>query len=95
MASVDRYDVFEYKFVGDKLEIMAPSQKVVRASIKAGKIKGSNAKVDDTVANLLAYIKLMGKKMFTTKFVYTRVKEPEPKKKAPAKKPVKTKAPAK
>ena len=91
IASVDRYDVFEYKFVGENLDIMAPNQKLIRTSIKEGKIKGSNAKVEDTVTNLLAFIKSMGKKMFTTKFVYTRVKDPEP----PAKKPAKAKSPAK
>ena len=90
IASVDRYDVFQYEFVGDNLDIMAPNQKFIRTSIKGGKIKGSDAKVDDTIENLLAFIKSVGKKMFTTKFRYTRVKDPEP----PAKKPAESKAPA-
>ena len=90
IASVDRYDIFQYKFVGDTLEIMAPDQKFIRTAIKNGKIKGKDAKTDDTVENLLAFIKSVGKKMFPKKFVYTRVKDPEP-----AKKPTKAKPPAK
>jgi hypothetical protein len=91
IASVDRYDIFQYKFVGDKLEILAPDQKFMRTSIKTGKIKGKDAKTDDTVENLLAFIKSVGQKMFPKKFVYTRVKDLE----SPKKKPAKPKAPAK
>jgi len=97
IASVDRYDIFQYKFVGDTLEILAPDQKFIRTSIKAGKIKGKDAKIDDTVEKLLAFMKSIGKKMFPKKFVYTRVKDLESpgKKSAKAKKPAKAKAPAK
>ncbi|MDP6044377.1 MAG: histone, partial [Phycisphaerae bacterium] len=72
------------------------------SSIKAGKIKGKDAKADDTIENLLAFIKSVGKKMFPKKFRYTRVKDPEKPgkkrsaaKKAPAKKAPAKKAPAK
>jgi len=91
IAAVDRYDIFEYRLNGDKLDIMAPDQKFIRASIKAGKIKGKDAKADDTMENLLAFIKSVGKKMFPKKFTYTRVEDPAP----PAKKGAKPKkAPA-
>jgi hypothetical protein len=97
IASVDRYDIFQYKFVGDTLEILAPDQKFIRTSIKAGKIKGKDAKTDDTSENIIKFIKSVGQKMFPKKFRYTRVKDPESpgKKPAPAKKPAKGKAPAK
>ncbi|MDP6544040.1 MAG: hypothetical protein QGH60_08625 [Phycisphaerae bacterium] len=98
IASVDRYDIFQYKFVGDKLDILAPDQKFIRSSIKAGKIKGKDAKTTDTMENLLKFIKSVGQKMFPKKFRYTRVKDIEtaPKKKpAPAKKPAKAKTSAK
>jgi len=97
VASVDRYDIFEYKLDGENLDILAPDQKFIRNAIKAGKIKGKDAKADDTLANLLAFIKSAGKKMFPKKFRYTRVKDPQPpsKKPAPAKKPAKPKASAK
>ncbi len=102
IAAVDRYDIFEYKLDGDNLDILAPDQKFIRSSIKAGKIKGKDAKADDTIENLLAFIKSVGKKMFPKKFRYTRVKDPEKPgkkrsaaKKAPAKKAPAKKAPAK
>ena len=97
IASVDRYDIFQYKLVGDNLDILAPDQKFIRTSIKEGKIKGKDAKADDTSENLIEFIKSVGQKMFPKKFRYTRVKDPEPpgKKPAPAKKPAEGKAPAK
>ena len=97
IASVDRYDIFQYKLVGDHLDILAPDQKFMRASIKAGKIKGKDAKTDDTSENIIEFIKSVGQKMFPKKFRYTRVKDPEAsaKKPAPAKKPAEVKAPAK
>ena len=97
IAAVDRYDIFQYKLVGDHLDILAPDQKFIRASIKAGKIKGKDAKADDTMENIIKFIKSVGQKMFPKKFRYTRVKDPESpgKKAAPAKKPAKPKAPAK
>jgi len=97
IASVDRYDIFQYKFNGDHLDILAPDQKFIRTSIKAGKIKGSNAKADDTSENLIKFIKSVGKKMFPRKFRYTRLGGPgsPAKKPAPAKKSAKGKASAK
>ncbi len=96
VAAVDRYDIFEFKLDGDNLDILAPDQKFIRASIKAGKIKGKDAKADDTAENILAFIKSVGKKMFPKSFRYTRVKDPvAPGKKRPAKKAPAKKAPAK
>jgi hypothetical protein len=91
IASVDRYDIFQYKLDGDNLDIMAPDQKFMRASIKAGKIKGKDAKTNDTSENIIKFIKSVGKKMFPKKFRYTRVKDL----KSPGKKPTKPKTPAK
>jgi len=94
IASVDRYDIFQYKLVGDHLDILAPDQKFIRSSIKEGKIKGKDAKTDDTSENIIKFIKSVGKKMFPKKFRYTRVKDPQSPRKKPAK-PAKTKTPAK
>ncbi|MDP6543778.1 MAG: hypothetical protein QGH60_07265 [Phycisphaerae bacterium] len=102
IASVDRYDIFQYKLDGDHLDILAPDQKFIRSSIKAGKIKGKDAKANDTAENLREFIKSVGKKMFPKKFRYTRVKDPEspskkpaPTKKKPAKGPERAKTPRK
>ena len=103
IASVDRYDIFQYKLDGDNLDILAPDQKFIRTSIKAGKIKGKDAKADDTSENLIKFIKSVGQKMFPKKFRYTRVKDPGAPRKKPApakksaavKKPTESKAPAK
>ena len=103
IASVDRYDIFQYKLDGDNLDILAPDQKFIRASIKEGKIKGKDAKADDTSENLIKFIKSVGQKMFPKKFRYTRVKDPGAPRKKPApakksaavKKPTESKAPAK
>lgn len=84
VASVDRYDIFYYKLTGDTLDISAPDQKLIRAAIKEGKIKGSDAKVDDTRENLIQFIKSSGRKLFPRAFRYTRVKDPEPPGKKPA-----------
>jgi hypothetical protein len=90
IASVDRYDIFQLRLTGDHLDILVPDQKLIRASIKAGKIKGKDAKVDDTRENLIKFIKSSGKKLFPRNFRYTRVKDPV----VPAKKPAKPKGPA-
>lgn len=93
-TSVDRYDIFLYRLSGDNLDIFAPDQKLVRAAIKAGKIKGSNAKIEDTRENIIKFIKSSGKKLFPRKFQYTRVKDSGSpgKKAAAAGKPAKGKA---
>lgn len=99
IASIDRYDIFQIRLTGDHLDILVPDQKLIRTSIKAGKIKGKDAKVDDTRENLIQFIKSSGKKLFPGRFRYTRVKDPVvpvKKKPAPAKKPpAKAKPPAK
>ncbi len=90
-ASVDRYDIFLYKLEGDTLDIFAPNQRFIREAIKAGKIKGSGSKIEDTPENVIKFIKASGKTLFPRKFRYTRVKVP----KAPAKKPAEGKPAAK
>jgi len=96
VASIDRYDIFQLKLTGEYLDVMAPDQKLVREAIKAGKIKGKDAKVDDTQENLIKFIKATGPKLFSRQFRYTRVKDPvvPAKKPAPAKKTAVSKPPA-
>jgi len=82
IASVDRYDIFELRLDGDILHVVSANQKFLRAAIKEGKIKGADAKVDDTQENLVAFVTSDAKKLFPGGFRYTRVKAPA----APAKK---------
>ncbi len=74
VSSVERYDILKYEVTGDYLDVWAADQKVVRAAIEAGKVKGSDATIDDTTENLIRFIKASAPKLFTNKVRYTRVK---------------------
>lgn len=74
MSSVARWDIFKYEVTDEYLDVLAPEQNIVRAAIKEGKIKGTDASVDDTVENLIQFIESSAPKLFVKKVRYTRVK---------------------
>ena len=73
-SSIDRYDILKYDVTEDHLDVWAADQKFVRAAIKAGTIKGTDATIDDTTENLIRFIESSAPKLFTNKVRYTRVK---------------------
>ena len=73
ISSVARYDIYKYEVTEDYLDIWAANQKFVRESIKAGKIKGTDATIDDTAENLIRFVE-SAPKLFGKKVRYTRVK---------------------
>ncbi len=73
ISSVARYDIYKYEVTEDYLDIWAADQKFVRESIKAGKIKGTDATIDDTAENLIRFVE-SAPKLFGKKVRYTRVK---------------------
>jgi hypothetical protein len=73
-SSVDRYDILKYDVTEEYLDVWAADQKLVRAAIEAGKIKGTGATIDDTTENLARFIKSSGAKLWSKKVRYTRVK---------------------
>ena len=74
VSSVERYDILKYEVTEDYLDVWPADQKVVRAAIEAGEVKGSDATIDDTPANLNRFIRASAPKLFTNKVRYTRVK---------------------
>jgi len=74
MSSVGRWDIFKYDVTEEYLDVWAPDQDFVRESIKAGKIKGTDASIDDTTENLIRFIESSAPKLFVKKVRYTRVK---------------------
>ncbi len=74
MSSVGRWDIFKYDVTEEYLDVCAPDQDFVREAIKAGKIKGTDASIDDTTENLIQFIESSAPKLFTKKVRYTRVK---------------------
>lgn len=73
-AAVERYDILKYEVNGDSLDIWAADQKVVRAAIAAGKIKGNGATIEDTMENLSHFIESAPPGLWGNKFNYTRIK---------------------
>ena len=73
-SSVDRYDILKYDVTEDHLDVWPADQKVVRAAIEAGKIKGTGATIDDTPESLIRFIESSGAKLWGKKIQYTRVK---------------------
>jgi len=73
VASVERYDVLKYELNGDILDVWPADQKVIRAAIEAGEVKGNDATIDDTPENLARFV-TSTPKLFTNKVRYTRVK---------------------
>ena len=74
VSSVERYDILKYEVTEDHLDVWPADQKVVRAAIEAGEVKGIDATIDDTAENLTRFIEASGPKLFTNKIRYTRVK---------------------
>ena len=74
VSSVERYDILKYEVTEDYLDVWPADQKVVRAAIEAGEVKGSDATIDDTTENLIRFIKASAPKLFIRKTRYTRVK---------------------
>lgn len=74
ISSVERYDILKYEVTDEFLDVWPADQKVVRAAIEAGEVKGVEATVDDTPENLARFIEASAAKLFTRKFRYTRVK---------------------
>lgn len=77
LSAVDRYEIMQYRLQGDYLDIWSADQKLVRAAIKEGKIKGNQACIDDTPENVARFIESTPN-LFPNKFRYTRVKDPAP-----------------
>ena len=73
VSSVERYDILKYEMTEDYLDVWPADQKVVRAAIEAGEVKGSDATFDDTSENLIRFIEASAPKLFTNKIRYTRV----------------------
>ena len=74
ISSVERYDVLKYEVTDEFLDVWPADQKVMRAAIEAGEVKGSDATIDDTAENLTRFIEASAAKLFTNKVRYTRVK---------------------
>ena len=74
VSSVERYDIMKYEMTEDYLDVWGADQKVVRAAIEAGEIKGNDATIDDTPENLTRFIEASAAKLFPNKVRYTRVK---------------------
>ncbi len=74
MSSVGRWDIFKYDVTEEYLDVWAPDQNFVREAIKAGKIKGTEASIDDTTENLIRFIESSAPRLFVKKVRYTRVK---------------------
>jgi len=74
MSSVGRWDILKYEVTEEYLDVWFPDHNVVREAIKAGKIKGTGASIDDTTENLIRFIESSAPKLFVKKFRYTRVK---------------------
>lgn len=74
VSSVERYDILKYEVTEDYLDVWPADQKVVRAAIEAGEVKGSDATIDDTTENLARFMEASAAKLFTNKVRYTRVK---------------------
>lgn len=73
-AAVERYDILKYEVNGDTMNVWGADQKVVRAAIEAGKIKGNGATIDDSPENLIRFIESSPPALWNSKFTYTRVK---------------------
>jgi hypothetical protein len=73
-SSVGRWDIFKYDVTEEYLDVWAPDQNFVREAIKAGKIKGADASIDDTTENLIRFIESSAPKLFVKKVRYTPVK---------------------
>ena len=67
VSAVERYDILKYEVTEDYLDVWPADQKVVRAAIEAGEVKGSDATVDDTTENLIRFIEASAPKLFTNK----------------------------
>ena len=74
VSSVERYDILKYEVTEDYLDVWPADQKVVRAAIEAGEVKGTDATIDDTPENLIRFVEASAPKLFTNKIRYTRVK---------------------
>jgi len=73
-SAVGRWDIFKYDVTEEYLDVWAPDQNFVREAIKAGKIKGTEASIDDTTENVIRFIESSAPKLFVKKVRYTRVK---------------------
>jgi hypothetical protein len=73
-SSVDRYDILKYGVTEDYLDVWPADQKVIRAAIASGKIKGTGATINDTPENLVRFIKSSGAELWGKNVRYTRVK---------------------
>lgn len=73
-AAVERYDILKYEVNGDTMTVWAADQKVVKAAIEAGKIKGTGATIEDSTENLTRFIESSPPTLWGNKFTYTRVK---------------------
>jgi len=73
-SAVERYDILKYDVTEDHLDVWPADQKVVRAAIETGKIKGTGATIDDTPEALIRFIESSGATLWGNKIRYTRVK---------------------
>jgi hypothetical protein len=73
-AAVERYDILKYEVNGDTMTVWAADQKVVKAAIEAGQIKGNGATIEDSTENLVRFIESAPPTLWGNKFTYTRVK---------------------
>jgi len=73
-SAVERYDILKYDVKGDTMDVWAADQKVVRAAIEAGEIKGNGATIDDSTENLIRFIESSPSALWKNKVGYTRVK---------------------
>ncbi len=74
VSSVERYDILKYEITEDHLDVWPADQKVVRAAIEAGEVKGTDATIDDTAENLIRFLEESAAKLWGNKIRYTRVK---------------------
>ncbi len=87
MAQAERFDILKYEVGDGYIDVWPADQKFIREAIKTGKIKGSNATIDDTPTNLLRFLNESDAKIFAFKIRYFRVKpSAEQPKKAPKQK---------
>lgn len=73
ISSVGRYDVYKYDVTQGYLDVWPADQNFVKEAIKAGKIKGNAATIDDTPGNLNRFIESSGAKLFGKPIRFVRV----------------------
>jgi len=74
LSSVSRYDSFKYDVTEEYLDVFPANQEFLKDTIKAGKIKGKDATIDDTPENLRHFIESSRAKLFGKAIRFVRVK---------------------